>query len=153
MIVTIPGVTTIGGIAFDDVTLDQEADVLYLWSGASRAPDGDDASPEGHYVQFGPHGEVIAITIVNARGMLEREGKLVMTLPDGSRLEASGLCSRRSAFVQDVHGWSSLVGRGCASPPTTTVSPAGPGRASSVRMARAGLEPATPRFSAVCSTN
>ena len=91
MIDTIPGVTTNGGIAFDDVTFDREGDVLYLWAGTPRRPASDDASPEGHYIQFGTHGEVIAITIVNARRVLEREGKIVVTLPDGSRLEATGL--------------------------------------------------------------
>ena len=65
--------------------------MLYLWAGAQRKPDSDDASPEGHYIQFGKHGEVIAITIVNARRILEREGKIGVTLPDGSRLEATGL--------------------------------------------------------------
>ena len=53
--------------------------MLYLWAGAQRKPDSDDASPEGHYIQFGKHGEVIAITIVNARRILEREGKIVVT--------------------------------------------------------------------------
>lgn len=91
MIDTIPGVTTVGGIAFDDVTFDREADVLYLWVGAARQPTHDDASPEGHYIQFGEHGEVIAITIVNARFILEHEGSITVTLPDGSRLKAMGL--------------------------------------------------------------
>ena len=91
MIVTIPGVTTIGGIAFDDVTYDREGDVLYLWAGIPRRPAFDDASPEGHYLQFGENGELIAITIVNARRIREREGKVVVTLPDGSRLETTDL--------------------------------------------------------------
>jgi uncharacterized protein YuzE len=91
MIVTIPGVTTIGGIAFDDVTYDREGDVLYLWAGTPRPPAFDDASPESHYLQFGEHGELIAITIVNARWLLEHEGKIVVTLPDGSRLETADL--------------------------------------------------------------
>lgn len=91
MIVTIPGVITIGGIAFDDATYDREADVLYLWSGQPRRPASDDASPEGHYLQFGAHSELIAITLVNARWLLEQEGKIVVTLPDGSRLETADL--------------------------------------------------------------
>ena len=39
-------------------------------------------SPEGHYIQFGDDGAVIAITIVNARWILEREGKVTITLPE-----------------------------------------------------------------------
>lgn len=82
---------TIGGIAFDNVTYYREGDVLYLWAGKPRRPASDDASPEGHYLQFGESGELIAITIVNARRILEREGKVVVTLPDGSRLETADL--------------------------------------------------------------
>lgn len=65
--------------------------MLYLWAGKPRRPTFDDASPESHYLQFGEHGELIAITIVNARWLLEREGKIVVTLPDGSRLETASL--------------------------------------------------------------
>lgn len=91
MIETFPGSVTIGGIAFDDVTYDREGDVLYLWSGTPRKPASDDASPEGHYLQFGARGELIAMTIVNARWILEQDGKVVVTLPDGSRLETADL--------------------------------------------------------------
>lgn len=91
MIETVPGVTTIGGIAFDDVTYDREGDVLYLWAGKPRRPSSDDASPEGHYLQFGEHEELIALTIVNARRLLEQNGTIVVTLPDGGRLEAKDL--------------------------------------------------------------
>jgi uncharacterized protein YuzE len=91
MIVTIPGITKIGGIEFDDVTYDREGDVLYLWAGAPRRPSLDDATPEGHYLQFGEDGAVIAITIVNARWLLEQDGKIIVTLPDGKRLETADL--------------------------------------------------------------
>ena len=69
MIVTIPGVTTIGGIA-SDVTYDRDGDVLYV-----------------------KHGGLIVLTMVNARWFLEKEGKSVVTLPDGSRLETADLGS------------------------------------------------------------
>ena len=82
MIETFPGSVTIGGIAFDDVTYDREGDVLYLWSGTPRKPASDDASPEGHYLQFGARGELIAMTIVNARWILEQDGKVVVDLVD-----------------------------------------------------------------------
>ena len=88
MIETIPGVTTIGGIPFDDVTYDREGDVLYLWQGAPRPPASDAESPEGHYLQFGADGDLIALTIVNARRLLDRDGRIAVTLPDGSRIEA-----------------------------------------------------------------
>lgn len=84
-------IVKIGGIEFDDVSYYREGDVLYLWVGKPRRPASDDASPEGHYVQFGEDGAVIALTIVNARWLLEHEGKIVVTLPDGSRLETADL--------------------------------------------------------------
>jgi uncharacterized protein YuzE len=90
VIATIPGTVKIAGIEFDDVTYDREADVLYLWAGRLRPPASDDASPEGHYVQFGEDGAVIAITIVNARWILEQEGTITITLPE-RRIEAPGL--------------------------------------------------------------
>ena len=73
---------TIAGIEFDNVTYDREADVLYLWAGEPRRPAHDDAAPEGHYLQYGEDGSLIAVTIVNARTILEREGKIAITLPE-----------------------------------------------------------------------
>jgi uncharacterized protein YuzE len=81
---------TIAGIELDNVEYYREGDVLYLWSGEPRVPAFDDASPEGHYLQFGDDGALIAITIVNARSIFEREGKIPITLP-GHRIEATGL--------------------------------------------------------------
>jgi len=84
-------IVKIGDIEFDNVSYYEDGDVLYLWVGTPRRPASDDASPEGHYLQFGENGELIALTIVNARWILEREGKIVVTLPDGSRLETTDL--------------------------------------------------------------
>ena len=72
----------IGGIEFDNVDYYREGDVLYLWVGEPRKPASDDASPEGHYLQFGEDGALIAVTIVNARKIYEREGKVTITLPE-----------------------------------------------------------------------
>jgi uncharacterized protein YuzE len=81
---------TIGGIEYDNVLYDREVDVLYLWAGEPHRPASDDASPEGHYLQFGEDGSLIAITIVNARRILEREGKVTITLPT-HRIETTDL--------------------------------------------------------------
>ena len=80
----------IAGIEFDNVEYYREGDVLYLWSGEPRRPASDDESPEGHYLQFGEDGSLIAITIVNARVIFEREGKIPITLPE-HRVEATDL--------------------------------------------------------------
>ena len=82
---------SISGIEFDRVDYYREGDVLYLWMGEPRVPADSDASPEGHYLQFGENGALIAITIVNARRILEREGKVTITLPDGRQLETADL--------------------------------------------------------------
>ena len=90
MIVEIPGTVKIESFEYDNVTYDVDGDVLYCWSGEPRHPAFDDASPEGHYLQFGEDGALIAITIVNARSIFEREGKISITIPQ-RRIETSEL--------------------------------------------------------------
>src|SRR6266849_1658424 len=80
----------IAGIQFDNVFYDREVDVLYLAVGDSKAASDFDASPEGHYLRYDANGALFGITIVNARRILEREGKIVITLP-GRRVEATDL--------------------------------------------------------------
>lgn len=90
MIHRLPTTVTIAGVEFDNVVYDREADVLYLWVGEPRRPAYDDAAPEGHYLQFDADGSLIAVTIVNARWIFEREGKIPITLPE-HRIVAANL--------------------------------------------------------------
>ena len=92
LISKVPQTITIAGVEFDNVTYEREGDVLYLWAGEPREPALDDASPEGHYLQFAPDGALIAVTIVNARCIFEREGKIPITLPE-HRVEANDLAA------------------------------------------------------------
>lgn len=72
---------TIGSHTFDIVSYDAGGDVLYLHT---RLPDGAvdfDETPEGHALRFGADGEVVGLTIVRPRALLERHGKLEITLP------------------------------------------------------------------------
>lgn len=73
---------TIGNIDFNRVRYDAKGDVLYL----HRADPADavdfDASPEGHALRFDADGRLIGVTIINARRLLERDGKVVLTLPE-----------------------------------------------------------------------
>jgi uncharacterized protein YuzE len=78
----VPATVTIAGVEFDNIVYDREADVLYLWAGEPRRADHDDAAPEGHYLQFDSDGSLIAVTIVNARHIFEREGEIPITLPE-----------------------------------------------------------------------
>ena len=49
-----------------------------------------DESPEGHHLRFGADDQLVEITIVNARRLLEDEGRIVITLPE-RRLEIADL--------------------------------------------------------------
>jgi uncharacterized protein YuzE len=89
-IVKIPGRIDANGIEFDDVEYDRAGDILYLRI-AGRSPASDGAAEEAFYLQFDARGELIAITIAEARWLLEHEGKIVVTLPDGRRLEIADL--------------------------------------------------------------
>lgn len=82
MIQKTPVTVTIAGVEFDNVAYDRGADVLYLWAGEPRRPALDDASPEGHYLQFDADGALIAVTIVNAGAIFERHGTISITLPE-----------------------------------------------------------------------
>jgi uncharacterized protein YuzE len=72
---------TIANITFDRVRYDQEGDVLALHVGDPTTAVDFDESPEGHALRFDAAGELVGITIVNARWLLDHEGKIAITLP------------------------------------------------------------------------
>jgi uncharacterized protein YuzE len=78
-------IITIGDISFDNVDYDAEADVLYLHIGDPRTAVDFDESSEGHHLRFDRSGKLVGVTLVNAKWLLEREGKIVITVPE--RLE------------------------------------------------------------------
>lgn len=72
---------TIADIGFDRVQYDTEADVLYLHVGdPSRAVDYDE-TPEGHAARFDCDGELVGLTLVRPKQLLERDGALHVTIP------------------------------------------------------------------------
>lgn len=71
---------------FDDVVYDAVGDVLYMHKG-KPVPAETQATPEGHAVRLGNAGEIVGITIVNAKWLAERDGRIVISAPE--RLEAS----------------------------------------------------------------
>ena len=81
---------TIAGIEFDNNFYDRDADVLYLHVGDPASAVGYDATPEGHHTRYGPDGSLVGITIVNASWLLDRDGKIVLTLPE-QRVETTDL--------------------------------------------------------------
>ena len=80
----------LGGIEFDNVDYDREADVLYLHVGEPSTAVDWDESPEGDHLRFGADGQLVGLTIVNARRLLDEDGVIVITLPE-RRIETRDL--------------------------------------------------------------
>ena len=71
----------LAGIVFDRVDYDRDVDVLYLHAGdPTNAADWDE-SPEGHGLSFDSEGRLVGLTIVGARRSIDRDGRIVVTLP------------------------------------------------------------------------
>jgi uncharacterized protein YuzE len=81
----------IGHYEFDNVSYDAHGDVLYLSIGKPRAATQTYASPEGHAVRMSEDGDVIGITIVNAKWLADRDGKVTITLPSVIETSAEAL--------------------------------------------------------------
>lgn len=74
----------IADIRFDHHEYDERGDVLYLSvDGYEGPPARAIASPEGHNVEYDESGRVIAMTLVNVRWLLGRDGELTITWPAG----------------------------------------------------------------------
>ena len=71
----------VGDWRFDRATYDERADVLYLHIGDPASAVDFDASEEGHHLRYDAAGQVVGLTIVNARWLLERDGEIVVTPP------------------------------------------------------------------------
>jgi uncharacterized protein YuzE len=72
----------VGPYKFDHVSYDADGDVLYLRRGEQREAADTVGTPEGHAVRLDADGQVIGITIVNAKWLLERDGKVAITVPN-----------------------------------------------------------------------
>ena len=81
-------------IECDRVEYDADADVLYLHVGdPARAVDYDE-TPEGHAVRFNREGELVGLTLVRPKRLLERNGELRVTVPVPSDVPAARADSR-----------------------------------------------------------
>jgi uncharacterized protein YuzE len=82
-----------GSHEFDDVVYDAVGDVLYMHKGKPVAAAKTLASVEGHPVMLNGGGEIIGITVVNAKWLVERDGRITVTVPEEvaapDRLETS----------------------------------------------------------------
>ena len=79
----------IAGITFDRVSYDADGDVLYLHHGDPSTAVDFDASPEGHALRFDARGDLVGVTIVSARWLLEHEGEVRLTIPTPELLHLS----------------------------------------------------------------
>ena len=61
---------------------DAKGDVLYLHRADPKEVVDFDESPEGHHLRFDAGGTLIGVTILNAKWLLENEGRIVLTLPE-----------------------------------------------------------------------
>ena len=74
--------TKIGKQELDRERYDLEGNVLYLSQGPEKSRREHFRAPEGHAVRLDEAGELIGLTIVNAKWLLDRDGKLVVTIPE-----------------------------------------------------------------------
>jgi uncharacterized protein YuzE len=71
----------IAHLEFDHVVYDAPRDVLYLSIGDSREATDSVVTPEGHAIRLGADGEIIGMTLVNAKWLSDRDGALNVSLP------------------------------------------------------------------------
>ncbi len=72
----------ISDITFDRVDYDRDVDVLYLHVGDPSTAVEFDGTPEGHHVRFDKYGNLVGITLIHPRSILEQDGKITITIPE-----------------------------------------------------------------------
>ncbi len=72
----------IGPLTFDHASYDEQGDVLYLHVGQRQAAADSEQTPEGHVLRFDASGKIIGLTLINAKWLLDRDGELIVTLPE-----------------------------------------------------------------------
>ncbi len=83
----------INGLSFERAKYDADGDVLYLGRGESNEAAQALVTPEGHGVRYDANGEVVSVTIINAKWLLDHDGHLTITLPHPVRVEAQQLAA------------------------------------------------------------
>lgn len=80
-----------GPLVFDHADYDRDGDVLYLHIGPSQAGEGEE-TPEGHVLRFAPGTHhIVGLTVINAQHLLDRDGRLVVTVPETVEASAAEL--------------------------------------------------------------
>ena len=84
---------TVGHTTFDRVRYDEGADVLYLHLGGPGEAVDFDESPEGHALRYDSGGQLVGMTIVGARRLLEDAKPIVVTIPEQVTVDPSALAT------------------------------------------------------------
>jgi len=65
--------------------------VLYLHVGSPREAEGEE-TPEGHVLRFEPGTRrIVGLTVISARWILDRDGRLIVTVPETVEADADEL--------------------------------------------------------------
>jgi uncharacterized protein YuzE len=78
---------SIGPYTFDHASYQPDVDTLYLSIGPLGRSVVSDSTPEGHVLDFDEQDDLVGIEVMKARWHLERDGKLIITLPVPKELE------------------------------------------------------------------
>lgn len=88
---------TIGPVSFDHADYDAQSDVLYLHVGEPQAGEGEE-TPEGHVVRYAPGStRIVGLTVIGAREILRRDGRLSVTIPETVEATAAALAPALAA--------------------------------------------------------
>ena len=82
---------TIGQTTYDRVRYDSAADILYLHVGEPGQAVDFDESPEGHALRFNAGRELVGLTIVNAKRLLDGGSPIVVTVPERVMIDPATL--------------------------------------------------------------
>jgi uncharacterized protein YuzE len=83
----------VGPYEFDQVSYDSDGDVLYLRRGERQETAETFSTPEGHAVRMDENREIVGITIVNAKWLVERDGTITVTVPSLIETDADDLAA------------------------------------------------------------
>lgn len=87
----------IGPVGFDHADYDAQSDVLYLHVGEPQAGEGEE-TPEGHVVRYAPgSARIVGLTVIGAREILRRDGRLLVTIPETVQATAAALAPALAA--------------------------------------------------------
>jgi uncharacterized protein YuzE len=87
----------IGSLTFDHASYDARGDVLYLHAGDPQAAAESEETPEGHVLRYNARGEVVGLTIINAKWLLERDHAINVTVPEHVAVSPDALAEALAA--------------------------------------------------------